>query len=211
MLDLPELREFSTTIALRGEVTGRNPYRYLEGRAVPYDTWADIGWFLEQHRAGSFKRTTAGRTGARLPLLLFHDNRSLSATIGHAEAWRSDDDGLYGVWRLNESPNAQRAGEMARSGELGFLSVGFVDIRSVPELVDDYDPALGEDHMDRITRIEARLVETSIVPTPAYRDAVVTCVRAYKRSRRDAPAPRLAAWRQIAAGLPRPVGNIGGD
>jgi HK97 family phage prohead protease len=182
---------------------------HLEGRAVPYNTWANVGGYMERFKPGAFAKSVK-ENGHQLPLMLFHGRDDLWP-IGLATRWTSRDDGLYGVWRLNESPNAQRAGEMARSGELGFLSVGFVDIRSVPELVDDYDPALGEDHMDRITRIEARLVETSIVPTPAYRDAVVTCVRAYKRSRRDAPAPRLAAWRQIAAGLPRPVGNIGGD
>ena len=44
----------------------------------------------------------------------------------------------------------------------------------MPELAGDYNPMLGEDHMDRITRVEARLVETSIVPTPAYADAQVT-------------------------------------
>ena len=56
---------------------------------------------------------------------------------------------------------------------------------------------LGEDHMDRITRVEARLVETSIVPTPAYADAQVTLVRDYRRPIRD--RPRLTAYRRLWA------------
>ena len=60
---------------------------------------------------------------------------------------------------------------MAKSGELGFLSIGFVDVRSTTELAGEYNPVLGDEHMDRITRIEARLVETSscrprLTPTP---------------------------------------------
>ena len=84
---------------------------------------------------------------------------------------------------------------MAETGELGYLSIGFVPIRSVPEMAGDYNPALGEDHMDRITRVEARLVETSIVPTPAYADAEVTLVRSYRRPPGPEQQEHLRAWR----------------
>jgi HK97 family phage prohead protease len=127
---------------------------------------------------------------------LFHGRDDLWP-IGLATRWQSKDDGLYGTWQLNDSPNAQRAAAMAKSGELGFLSIGFVDVRSVPELAGDYNPMLGEDHMDRITRIEARLVETSIVPTPAYADAQVTLVRDYRRPPGPDRQPRLKAYRDV--------------
>jgi len=200
MLDLPELREFSTTVALRGELTGRHPYRYLEGRAVPYETWADIGWFLELHRAGSFKRTTAGRSGTRLPLLLFHDNRSLSATIGHAESWRSGDDGLYGVWKLNDSPAAQEAAARADSDDLVGLSIGFQDAAPPDwEFPREFDPDLGPDHKARVTRVESRLLEVSLTPTPAFAEAGVTLVRT--RARRPPPPERAVDrwWRELEA------------
>jgi HK97 family phage prohead protease len=172
------------------ESVGR--FTRLEGRAVPYNTWANVGPYLEQFKPGAFAKSIR-ETAAALPLMLFHGRDDLWP-IGLATRWQSKDDGLYGSWQLNDSPNAQRAAAMAKSGELGFLSIGFVDVRSVPELAGDYNPDLGEDHMDRITRIEARLVETSIVPTPAYADAQVTLVRDY---RRKVAQSRLHAYRQV--------------
>ena len=56
-----EVREVTTQMELREVQAVGRPYQYLEGQAVPYDTWADLGWFLESHRAGSFKRSTNGR------------------------------------------------------------------------------------------------------------------------------------------------------
>lgn len=172
------------------ESAGR--FTRLEGRAVPYNTWANVGPYLEQFKPGAFAKSIR-ETAAALPLMLFH-GRDDMWPIGKAVRWASKDDGLHGTWELNDSPNAQRAASMAKTGELGFLSIGFVDVRSTPELAGDYNPMLGEDHMDRITRIEARLVETSIVPTPAYADAQVTLVRDY---RRKLDQSRLAAYRRM--------------
>jgi HK97 family phage prohead protease len=180
---------------------GRGPYTFLEGRAVPYDTWANVGPYMESFRRGAFNKSTSESAGP-LPLMLFHGKEDLWP-IGLATRWRSEPDGLYGTWRLNESPNAQRAAQMAQSGELAFLSIGFMPIRTLPEQVRDYAPELGEDHMDRMTHVEARLVETSIVPTPAYADAVVTCVRSYRRPQPADPHPRLSGWKRYAAALPR--------
>lgn len=172
------------------ESVGR--FTRIEGRAVPYNTWANVGPYLEQFKPGAFAKSIR-ETAAALPLMLFH-GRDEMWPIGLARKWTSRDDGLYGTWELNDSPNAQRAAQMAKTGELGFLSIGFVDVRSTPELAGDYNPMLGEDHMDRITRIEARLVETSIVPTPAYADAQVTLVRDY---RRKVARSRLDAYQRL--------------
>jgi HK97 family phage prohead protease len=173
------------------ETAGR--FTRLEGRAVPYNTWANVGPYLEQFKPRAFAKSIR-ETAAALPLMLFHGREDMWP-IGKAAGWDDKDDGLYGRWDLNDSPNAQRAAAMARSGELGFLSIGFVDVRSVPELAADYNPMLGEDHMDRITRIEARLVETSVVPTPAYADAEITLVRDYRRP--GGTRPRLAAYQRM--------------
>jgi uncharacterized protein len=185
------------------ETSGHGPFTAIEGRAVPYDTWANVGAYLEQFKRGAFAKSI-DESAKALPLMLFHGRDSLWP-IGLATRWKDAADGLHGTWRLDGSPDAQRAAAMARSGELGYLSVGFVDIRSTPELVGDrdYNPALGEDHMDRWTRHEARLVEVSIVPTPAYADAQVTMVRAYRRPAGPDPHPKLTAWKRLAADLPR--------
>lgn len=181
------------------QVVGR-PFQYLEGRAVPYDTWADVGFFVEQHAFGSLERSTKSGSGKGLPLLLFHDNRNWPA--GHAESWRHETDGLHGVWKLNDTPEAQQAARMADGGDLTGMSIGFAPIRSKWQMVDDWDPDLGPDHMDRVTRLESRLVEVSITPTPAFEDAEITLVRTRSRYSADArremvtgPTPLLDGWR----------------
>lgn len=186
----------ATVFELRETQAVGRPYRYLEGRAVPYNVYADIGWFHEQHATGSFERSTKGGSGKSLPLLLFHNNATFP--IGHAEAWQHLDDALVGVWRLNDRAEAQTAASMAEAGDLLGLSVGFQPIRSDWELVDDWQPELGK--KDRVTRLESRLLEVSMTPTPAFADARVSEVReatTYTRAARSALLPVLAAdtWR----------------
>jgi phage prohead protease, HK97 family len=171
-------------LELRDAHPSGRPYRHLEGRAVPYDTWENVGWFLEQHVAGSFERSTKGGSGKNAPLLLFHDNRSWP--VGHAESWTHESDGMHGVWRLNATPEAQKAAQMASDGDLTGLSIGFQPIHSKWELVDDWDPEADADHMDRVSRLESRLIEVSITPTPAFQDAQVTLVRHQARYSREA-------------------------
>jgi hypothetical protein len=199
MTDDAEVRAYGTVLEVRDAQAVGRPYRYLEGRAVPYDTWADMGWFLEQHARGSFKRTTTNRSGKNLPLLLFHDNASFP--IGHAEQWRHDDDGMHGVWKLNDSPRAQEAASMAERGDLLGLSVGFQDkVRPHWDGLEDFDPD-DPANKPRVTRLESRLVEVSLTPTPAFADAGVTMVRdaaalVHTRERPPARRPRDAdRWR----------------
>jgi len=126
---------------------------------------------------------------------LFHDQQSMP--IGHAERWTHDQDGMHGVWQLNDSAPAQEAARMAESGDLLGLSVGFQDIRDPTwELPDDFMPDLGPAHKARVTRLESRLVEVSMTPTPAYADAGVTMVRT--RALRPAPRKRdVDHWREL--------------
>jgi hypothetical protein len=194
----PEETRSYTTELRETQAVGK-PYRYLEGRAVPYDTWADLGWFMEQHRYGSFKRSTNGRSGTNLPLLLFHDNASFP--IGHAEQWRHGPDGMTGVWRLNDGPQAQEAARMAEQGDLLGLSVGFQDVAAPDwQIPETFDPDLGPEHKARVTRLESRLVEVSMTPTPAFTDAAVSLVRT-----RAAQPPKAERerdrWQRIYDGL----------
>ena len=187
-LTAPEARTYRTALELRD--VERTGYTYLEGRAVPYDVDADVGWFVEQHAAGSFKASVNGGSGKRAPLLLFHDNRSFP--VGHAEQWRHDD-GLVGVWRLNDSTEAQRAAEAAAAGDLVGMSVGFMPVRSDWRYVewDDWNPDLGPEHKDHVTRLESRLLEVSLTPTPVFGDAEVADVRtSYTMELREAHVPR---------------------
>jgi HK97 family phage prohead protease len=196
-----ESRLYRNTLTLAAaQAVGASPgrYNFLEGRAVPYDTWQDVGWFMERHAAGSFERSTKAGSGRQLPLLLFHDNTAFP--VGHAEQWSHDGGGLDGVWRLNDSPEAQRAAALADAGDLTGLSIGFQPIRTDRAYVDEWDPELGPDHKDRYTRLESRLLEVSLTPTPAFADAEVTLVRsAFDAQQRAAMRPERVAevdrWR----------------
>jgi hypothetical protein len=184
-----EFRELDTNQALT----------VLEGRAVPYGESTNVGWYFEQMADGVFDKSIA-EAARTLPLLLWHDNRTWP--IGKATEWRSvPGDGLYGVWALNDSPDAQRGARLARDGYLTGMSVGYTPVRSNWDLLgdDEWDPS--NDRLDTVTRLEARLEETSLTPTPAFAGAQVQLVRSADRRGRTAgvrrAAPELAAWRAI--------------
>lgn len=175
----------------RGETLTR-----LAGRAVPFDTWANSGYRLVRFAPGSLDKSI--KEAARsLPLLLWHDDRSWP--IGSAVEWRASAAGLDGVWALDESPEAQRAGRMARDGFLTGMSVGVVPVRSDHDFAREWDLD-NEASMDRVTYNEARLVETSLVYAGVFADAQVTFVA--HASRRERPArPALAQWQDWRATL----------
>jgi hypothetical protein len=213
MTTAQEIREVITVLELREAQAVGKPYTFLEGRAVPYGVPETVGWFREQHAQDSFKQSTRVGSGKRAPLLLFHDNKSFP--IGHAEEW-SHNGGLNGVWRLNDSPEAQRAAKAAENGDLVGMSVGFQPIHSdwspPEERGTDWAPELGPEHMDLVTRLESRLIEVSLTPTPAYSDAAVTLVRsalaegarhneALTRAAVARPTSEADAWRDVVDAL----------
>lgn len=192
-----ELRAVETTDSLS----------MLSGIAVPYGERADIGWYLEEHAPGSLaKSITEAARG--LPLHLFHDDRSFP--IGVSNEWHEEAGGLRGVWKLDESPEAKRAAQLAKPDDegrsaLGYMSIRFQPIRSDWTYVEDWNPDLGPEHKDAVIRRESRLVEVSLVSTPAFRGASVTWVRTGERpaTREAAGAPPRAvrAWREYADSL----------
>ena len=147
-------------------------FHHLEGRAVPYDVFGDVGMFLERHARSSFTDSLARKW--QLPLLWAHQSQHMP--VGLAEVWDSRSDGLWGRWTIAPSPVAQEAAKWAREGGLG-LSIGFQPVRSSWDYASEWDPHRGPDYMDRVTRIESRLLEVSLTPTPAFEDSRVTCVR----------------------------------
>lgn len=185
-----QLRDVETTESLS----------MMRATAVPYGKPADIGWFLETFQAGSLAKSIK-EAAADLPLLLFHENRSFP--IGAADEWKDDANELEGTWRLDDSPEAQRAAELAKpvedggKGMLSGMSIGFQPIRSAWEYVDDWNPDLGPEHKDRVLRQEARLLEVSLVSTPAFKEAAVKLVRSGDSPRRrDQGRRELEEWRR---------------
>lgn len=187
-----EGRVFTPAIEVRDlETTDR--LTHLGGRAVPYNTQTDIGWYLEEFAEGSLAKSI--KEAARgLPLLLFHNSSSFP--IGVAESWEERADGLHGVWKLDKSDEAQRAAQLAKDNMLGYLSIRFAPIRSEWTYVEDFNPELGQAHKDSVVRTEARLIETSLLSTPAYQGATVDFVRTGERAlHRDAAGKQLTNWR----------------
>lgn len=193
----PERCLFTATLKL-AEVDTTRDYRQMVGRAAPYGAWTDRGWFLEQFAAGLFDKSIK-EAAAALPLLLWHDQ--LFWPIGSAAGWDSKPDGLWGTWDLDGSADAQRAAQLAKDGHLTYLSVGYQPIRSSWQMSPEgeWDPDDTET-LDRVTREEARLVETSVCSTPAFIDAAITLVRTEVPQRRPRRAgqqrPHLAHWQQ---------------
>lgn len=177
----------------------------LRGRAVPYGAWTNRGWFMESVRMGTFDKSIA-EASAGLPLHLFHDSERYP--IGVSQEWDSRKDALYGAWRLDGGEEAQRAAQLAADGLLVYMSVGHAPIRSEWEFVgtDEWNPDLGPDHMDKLTRVESRLAEVSLLTVPAFPQAQVLSVASAYRDpelarRRDVVRPSLRAWQGWRAGV----------
>jgi HK97 family phage prohead protease len=187
------------------EVTGGGPYTYLEGRAVPYNTWQDVGPIWENHANGSFERSTKGGSGRNLPLIAGHDVTDLDNLIGHSYEWRHESAALVGVWRLNEQPRAQQAAALARSGDLNGLSVGFQEIHFevVPRPRDQLSATARKPW---VRRTESRLLHVGMTAQPAFPDAGVISVRSYGADHYVEPpleTPELDAWRSRLEALRR--------
>jgi HK97 family phage prohead protease len=185
-----ELRDVETTDSLS----------MLRGRAVPYGVEADIGWFLEEFAKGSLGKS-ARESAAALPLMLFHGADGHPMPIGAIARWDEQSTGLWGEWHIDDDATAQDAARKAkttddRPGSLNFMSIRFAPIRSEWTYVDDFNPELGASHKDRVVRKEARLLEVSLVPTPAYNDATIQWVRSAEKIHPRKQQRRAAdAWR----------------
>lgn len=195
----PRERNIFTANMRLAEVDTTPGFTYLEGRAAPYNEWANRLWFQESFAPGLFDKSIK-EASANLPLLMFHDDLMWPIGSASSKDWRSEVDGLHGVWKLDQSPEAQRAAQLAKDGHLAYLSVGYQPIQSTWEWanMDTWDPG-DIATLDKVTRVEARLVETSTVPGPAMPSAVITLVRSgevTRRPRRADARPRLAAWRE---------------
>ena len=168
-LQTEERRVFEPTGLAVTELEATDSLSRIAGRAVPYGARAQIGTpfgpYLE-----SFERGAFGKLGKGLPLLLWHDSQAFP--IGVSERWREDSTGLYGEWRMDTSERAQEAARLAKEGMLGYLSIRFAPAAGGTRAV--VDDVTGLDHL---VRTSARLLETSLVSTPAYADAEVSWVR----------------------------------
>ena len=181
-----EVRD-SEFLELRGsEVDGRE----LEGVAATYNDWVDVGPFQERMAPGVFD-TTLSRHKDDIKLLVSHENRAIP--VATPVEWRRFEDRLVGVWRFGSHDEAVKVHRAVAEGMLTGLSVGFNPGKS------DGDSVWSDDG-GQVTRHQARLLEVSLVATPANPGAKVTEVRTAGVPedvlRRAAGSPRLVAVRR---------------
>lgn len=195
-IDAPEVRLFDSTVRLQvTDVQATDSLSYLEGRAVPYNVPTDTGWYYIEHFVpGSLAASL--RSVPNVPLLLFHNAQSFP--IGAASEWNDGSDGLDGVWRLDDSLEAQRAARSAADGFLTGMSISFAPVESQWTYADweEWDPDDPSTY-DSVARVQARLLETSLTPTPAYADAAVSLVRSSEGRRHARQRPPGRPGRRI--------------
>lgn len=164
------------------EVEANSTLTKLSGIAVPYGVRASIGWFEEEFDRGAMAKSI--KEAARgLPLLAFHDDRSLP--LGVAKEWKEETAGLRGVWKLEEHAQAQTLARMAIPDKDGHAAMGYMSIRFIPVRSAWTYAEPGTNALDYVLRTEARLLETSLVSTPAYAGAKVQWVRTADQAMRS--------------------------
>lgn len=165
----------------------------LAGRAVPYDTDTDIGWFVERMAFGVFKKSIS-EAARSLPLLLFHNEHALP--VGVVDEWNEKRDGLDGVWSIDSRPEAQEAARLAKPDDQGRSMLGYLSVRFLP-IQSQWTYSTNPGEPDRVTRTEARLVETSLVSTPAYQGSAIEWVRSMDPAMRaEARGRRIQGWEE---------------
>jgi len=156
-----ETRTFTPDLEVRS-AAGR---RLLCGIVVPYGVEQQIGdRFVERFQPGAF--THQFRAANRVRLLNMHSDQPGYMQLGHAVQLRDDKSGLYGEFRVVDSPMGDHYLALAREGSLTQWSVGFTPDR---------------DRMDgrTLVRVKATAFETALVPEGAYGElAAVAQVRA---------------------------------
>lgn len=140
--------------------------RQVYGIAVPFNTPTEIcdweGEYTEVIAPTAFTRSIRER-GHRIKLLNQH-GRGAIWPIGKAVELREEPDGLFCAFELAQNREGDAALEAINLGLADSFSVGFRPIRS---------KRAGR----KVTRIEAALIEVSLVANPAYLDAAVQGVR----------------------------------
>ena len=149
-----EVRTFTLDLETRED--GRTLY----GMAIPWDTPAQIGGFVETWKRGAFE----GTDPARVPLLRVHDHESLP--IGRAVSLTDTERGLETELRISKTQAGDEVLELIRDGALRGLSVGFKPIQ------DRWDNL-----KTRVERVKAKLVELSLTAFPAFEQAQIVAVR----------------------------------
>ena len=135
--------------------------RTVSGIAVPYgDEIEYTRGYFETVAPGAFNPETNG------PVKLFWSHRDVIGTVTEA---RNAPEGLEITARISETSLGNDAYALARDGAIDRFSIGFVPLAS--------DTTRDEDGNTHVVHTSIAVREVSLVPFPAYNNAVVTEVR----------------------------------
>ena len=139
--------------------------KVIHGIAAPYGDWNPVnGAYLEQFTKSSFKRSI-DRSGDSIPLLVGHDHAEMP--VGKPVNWTHSERGLECDWELANSKQAVELRDLINDGQLNNLSVGFI-----PDPKSDQIDNSGQ--VRKVSRVNARLLEVSLVSVGSAEGAVLT-------------------------------------
>ena len=139
----------------------------VEGVVTTFDDWVDLGAFEESMSPSVFDATLS-RHADDIKLLVAHNSRAIP--VAKPVDWVKHSDRLVGVWEFGSHDEAVKVHRAVDEGMLSGLSVGFNPGGKKA------DNEWSEDGR-RVRRVNARLLEVSLVATPANAGAKVTQVR----------------------------------
>ncbi|MHA7986769.1 HK97 family phage prohead protease [Rathayibacter sp. CAU 1779] len=148
--------------ALAGlEVRSADGMHYIELRCVPYNTPTMYTKPPEKIATHAFASVTTADPGK---IRLVEDHAISNRPVGVAQHFQDRADGLYGSFRLYDTPSGRGALENAMENTYGGCSIGFV---------------AQEEHREAGLRVitKARLHHVALVNTPAYTEATILGVR----------------------------------
>lgn len=167
--------------------------RTMTGVVARYGRVYDLRTFTERLLPGVFRKSIAESARA-LPLHINHAHDLVP--VGRAVSWEDTDEHLIGTWEFDTRAEAVEAARQAEEGYLTGLSVGFNPLQT------RWDASGDKPHADRI---EARLLETSMVSVPGYEDVGVLAIRSMGNPEVPglavAPTPRLLEARAWLASM----------
>jgi HK97 family phage prohead protease len=175
-------RTFSLVMEVR-DLTVTGDGRLMYGRAVPYNVTADLGSYKERFVPGVFSRQLAAATNGFVKLYDSHETRLTGrAHIGKTEELREQPDGLYGAWRIFDTPAGNTALTMYREGEITGLSIGFKP-----------NPGAGSRKTADgvIERLSGHLDHVALTSEPVYAGASVLAVRSHVAGRYEGDRERF--------------------
>lgn len=145
--------------------------RTVSGIAVPYgDEIEYTRGYFETVAPGAFDPETNG------PVKLFWSHRDVIGTVTEA---RNTPEGLEITARISETSLGNDAYALARDGAIDRFSIGFVPLAS--------DTTHDEDGNTHVVHTSIAVREVSLVPFPAYNNAVVTEVRSTPEPEKETP------------------------